>query len=70
MTGERATPSGVIVESQIIKANGEPVKVDYMMRRNGDSWLIAGIILTARSAKWLPADQNSLPFLRTTASTV
>jgi ABC-type transporter MlaC component len=28
-----------MVRSQIIKANGEPVKVDYMMRRSGESWL-------------------------------
>jgi phospholipid transport system substrate-binding protein len=34
-----------MVKSQIIKANGEPVKVDYMMRRSGDSWLIADIYL-------------------------
>ena len=34
VTGEQSTPSGVIVKSQIIKANGEPVKVDYRMRQN------------------------------------
>jgi len=34
-----------MVKSQIIKANGEPVKVDYMMRLNGDSWLISDIYL-------------------------
>jgi phospholipid transport system substrate-binding protein len=45
VTGERSAPSGVMVRSQIIKANGEPVKVDYMMRRNGDSWLISDIYL-------------------------
>ena len=45
MTGERPTPSGVMVTSQIIKANGEPVKVDYMMRRNGEGWLISDIYL-------------------------
>ena len=28
-----------------VKANGEPVKIDYMMRRNGDSWLISDIYL-------------------------
>jgi transposase-like protein len=28
---------------QIIKANAEPVKVDYLMRRNGEAWLIADI---------------------------
>ena len=45
LTGEQPATSGVMVRSQIIKANGEPVKVDYMMRRNGDSWLISDIYL-------------------------
>ena len=45
VTGEQPAPSGVMVKSQIIKANGEPVKVDYMMRRNGESWLISDIYL-------------------------
>jgi phospholipid transport system substrate-binding protein len=45
VTGEQPAPSGVMVKSQIIKASGEPVKVDYMMRRNGDSWLISDIYL-------------------------
>jgi hypothetical protein len=34
-----------MVHSQIIKANGEPVKVDYVMRRNGEGWLISDIYL-------------------------
>jgi len=45
VTGEQPVPPGVMVKSRIIKANGEPVKVDYMMRRNGDSWLISDIYL-------------------------
>ena len=45
VTGEQPAPSGVMVKSQIIKANGEPVKVDYMMRRNGEGWLISDIYL-------------------------
>ena len=43
VTGEQPAPFGVMVKSQIVKANGEPVQVDYMMRRNGDSWLVADI---------------------------
>src|SRR5216683_217569 len=35
----------VMVRSQIVKANGEPVNVDYMMRRNGNAWLISDIYL-------------------------
>jgi phospholipid transport system substrate-binding protein len=45
VTGEQPAPSGVMVKSQIIKANGEPVKVHYMMRRNGETWLISDIYL-------------------------
>ena len=45
VTGEQSAPFGIMVTSQIIKANGEPVKVDYMMRRNGDIWLISDIYL-------------------------
>src|SRR6202047_4852600 len=45
VTGEQSAAAGVMVKSQIIKANGEPVKVDYMMRRNGEGWLISDIYL-------------------------
>ena len=45
VTGEQPIPFGVMVKSQIIKSNGEPVKVDYMMRRNGEGWLISDIYL-------------------------
>jgi phospholipid transport system substrate-binding protein len=45
VTGEQPAPSGIMVKSRIIKANGEPVKVDYLMRRNGESWLISDIYL-------------------------
>src|SRR6201987_4291233 len=45
VTGEQPNAGGVIVKSQIVKANGDPVKVDYMMRRNGDGWLISDIYL-------------------------
>jgi phospholipid transport system substrate-binding protein len=45
VTGEQPSGAGVMVKSQIIKANGEPVRVDYMMRQSGDAWLIADIYL-------------------------
>jgi phospholipid transport system substrate-binding protein len=45
VTGEQPNAAGIMVKSQIVKANGEPVKVDYMMRRNGDGWLISDIYL-------------------------
>jgi phospholipid transport system substrate-binding protein len=45
VTDEQPAPSGVMVHCEIVKANGERVKVDYLMRRNGDSWLISDIYL-------------------------
>ena len=45
VTGEQPAPSGVMVTSQIIKANGEPVEIDYMMHTGSDNWLIADIYL-------------------------
>ena len=45
VNGEQPASFGVLVESHIIKANGEPVKVDYIMRRNGAGWLISDIYL-------------------------
>jgi phospholipid transport system substrate-binding protein len=45
VTDEQSAVAGVIVHSQIVKANGEPVKVDYLMHKNGDAWLISDIYL-------------------------
>jgi len=45
VTREEPAGSGVMVRSRIINADGEPVKVDYMMRRNGEGWLISDVYL-------------------------
>jgi phospholipid transport system substrate-binding protein len=45
VTGEQPNGAGLMVKSQIIKANGEPVKVDYVMHPGGDGWLISDIYL-------------------------
>jgi phospholipid transport system substrate-binding protein len=45
VTGEQPAAAGFMVRSQIIKANGEPVSVDYILRRSGDAWLISDIYL-------------------------
>jgi phospholipid transport system substrate-binding protein len=45
VTGEQSNAGGIMVKSQIIKANGEQLKVDYMMHRSGVGWLISDIYL-------------------------
>jgi len=45
VTGEEPTAGGLMVRSKIIKADGSPVEVDYMMRQEGGGWLISDIYL-------------------------
>lgn len=45
VTGEQPAPSGVMVNSRIIKSDGEPVTVNYLMHQTGGTWLIADIYL-------------------------
>ena len=45
VTGQEPAPAGVIVRSRIIKANGEPVEVDYLMHGRGGAWQISDIYL-------------------------
>ena len=45
VTGEQPAAFGILVTTQIIKSNGEPVEVDYVMRQSGERWLISDIYL-------------------------
>jgi phospholipid transport system substrate-binding protein len=42
---EHDAPYGLIVTSRIIKSDGDPVDVDYLMRQNGGRWAIGDIYL-------------------------
>ena len=46
VTGEQPYGAGVVVNSRIVKSNGEPITINYLMRRSGDKWQIADIYLT------------------------
>src|SRR6201984_42320 len=63
--GEQPNPAGVMVRSQIVKANGEPVKVDYIMRRNGDGWLISDIYLDGAISEVATRPSGFAAILRT-----
>jgi phospholipid transport system substrate-binding protein len=45
VVGEQPNAQGVIVTSHIIKSNGEPVQVNYLMHQNGSGWQIADVYL-------------------------
>jgi phospholipid transport system substrate-binding protein len=46
VTGEQPNAGGTIVQSRIVRSDGDPVIINYMMRRNGDAWRIADVYLT------------------------
>jgi phospholipid transport system substrate-binding protein len=65
VTGEQPSGAGVMVKSQIIKANGEPVRVDYLMRRSGEVWLIADIYLDGAISEVAPRRSECAAILKT-----
>lgn len=40
------TNSGVIVRTELIKSDGEPVQLNYLMRESGGSWKIIDVFLS------------------------
>ncbi len=45
VTGEQPSAGGTVITSQIVKSNGEPVNINYLMRQNGGVWQIADVYL-------------------------
>jgi len=44
--GERPYGAAVLVDTRIVKSDGEPVSINYLMRRDGDAWRIGDVYLT------------------------
>jgi len=45
VTGERPSAGGTVITSQIVKSNGQPVNINYLVRDNGGVWQIADVYL-------------------------
>src|SRR5437868_3041504 len=45
VVGEQANAAGTIITSRIVKSNGEPVQINYLVRQNGGTWQIADVYL-------------------------
>jgi phospholipid transport system substrate-binding protein len=65
VTGEQPAAFGLMVTSRIIKSNGEPVEVDYVMRRSGESWLISDIYLDSAVSEVATRRSEFATILRT-----
>jgi phospholipid transport system substrate-binding protein len=45
VTGSQQSAGGTIITSRIVKSNGDPVEINYLMRQSGAGWQIADIYL-------------------------
>lgn len=45
VTGERPTGGNIMVQTKIVKSNGETTKLDYLMRPDQGSWQISDVYL-------------------------
>src|SRR5258708_10359898 len=46
VTGELPYSTAVLVDTRIVKSDGEPVSINYLMRRSDGAWRIADVSLT------------------------
>jgi phospholipid transport system substrate-binding protein len=65
VTGERSSPGGTIITSQIVKSTGEPVNINYLMRNNGGAWQIADVYLDGTISELATRRSEFASILRT-----
>lgn len=68
VTGGQAYGAGVLVHTRIVKSNGEPVAIDYLMRRNREAWQIADVYLTGTISELAARRSEFSSILRTQGS--
>jgi phospholipid transport system substrate-binding protein len=65
VTGERQSPGGTVITSQIIKSDNQPVNINYLMRDNGGVWQIADVYLDGTISELATRRSEFASILRT-----
>src|SRR5580704_15290992 len=63
--GEQASPAGTIITSQIVKSDGEPVHINYLMHQSGGGWQIADVYLNGTISELATRRSEFSSILRT-----
>jgi ABC-type transporter MlaC component len=45
VTGKKPFAANIVVETRVVKSDGKPVEIDYLMYRDGGFWQIADVYL-------------------------
>ena len=65
VTGEQSSPGGTVITSRIVKSDGEPVNINYLMRDNGGVWQIADVYLDGTISELATRRSEFAAILRT-----
>jgi phospholipid transport system substrate-binding protein len=65
VTGEQPSPGGTLITTEIVKSNGEPVRLNYLMRQNGSAWQIADVYLNGTISELATRRSEFSSILRT-----
>ncbi len=65
VTGEQASAGGMIITSQIVKSDGDPVNINYLMHNNGGMWQIADVYLDGTISELATRRSEFASILRT-----
>ena len=63
--GEQSSPGGTIITSRIVKSDGAPVNINYLMRNNGGVWQIADVYLDGTISELATRRSEFASILRT-----
>jgi phospholipid transport system substrate-binding protein len=65
VTGEQSSAGGTIITTQIVKSNGQPVNINYLVRQNGGAWQIADVYLDGTISELATRRSEFASILRT-----
>ncbi len=65
VTGAKSSAGGTIITSRIVKSNGDPVSINYLMRNNEGAWQIADVYLDGTISELATRRSEFAAILRT-----
>jgi phospholipid transport system substrate-binding protein len=65
ITGEQRSTTGTVITTEIIKSDGEPVRLNYLLRQNGGSWQIVDVYLNGAISELATRRSEFSSILRT-----
>ena len=63
--GERPSSNGILVSSRIVKADGNPVTINYLVKQNGSAWQVTDVFFEGTISEMATRRSEFASVLRT-----